>query len=99
MKGEVVGINSAKLASTEVEGIGYAIAISDVTDDIENLMNSKTRDKVEGSHGVLGISGRTVSDEASQYYGIPEGVYVAEVTEGGAAEAAGIKGTEHYHKV
>ena len=91
MKGEVVGINSAKLASTEVEGIGYAIAISDVTDDIENLMNSKTRDKVEGSHGVLGISGRTVSDEASQYYGIPEGVYVAEVTEGGAAEAAGIK--------
>ena len=91
MKGEVVGINSAKLASTEVEGIGYAIAISDVTDDIENLMNSKTRDKVEGSHGVLGISGRTVSDEASQYYGIPEGVYVAEVTEGGAAETAGIK--------
>ena len=83
MKGEVVGINSAKLASTEVEGIGYAIAISDVTDDIENLMNAKTRDKVEGSHGVLGISGRTVSDEASQYYGIPEGVYVAEVTEGG----------------
>ena len=91
MKGEVVGINSAKLASTEVEGIGYAIAISDVADDIENLMNAKTRDKVEGSHGVLGISGRTVSDEASQYYGIPEGVYVAEVTEGGAAEAAGIK--------
>ena len=91
MKGEVVGINSAKLASTEVEGIGYAIAISDVTDDIESLMNAKTRDKVEGSHGVLGISGRTVSDEASQYYGIPEGVYVAEVTEDGAAEAAGIK--------
>ena len=91
MKGEVVGINSAKLASTEVEGIGYAIAISDVTDDIENLMNAKTRDKVEGSHGVLGISGRTVSDEASQYYGIPEGVYVAEVTEDGAADAAGIK--------
>nr|WP_294525919.1 trypsin-like peptidase domain-containing protein [uncultured Blautia sp.] len=91
MKGEVVGINSAKLASTEVEGIGYAIAISDVTDDIENLMNEKTRDKVEGSHGVLGISGRTVSDEASQYYGIPEGVFVADVTKGGAAEAAGIK--------
>lgn len=91
MNGEVVGINSAKLASTEVEGIGYAIAISDVTEDIENLMNEKTRDKVEGSHGVLGISGRTVSDEASQYYGIPEGVFVADVTEGGAAEAAGIK--------
>ena len=91
MKGEVVGINSAKLASTEVEGIGYAIAISDVTDDIESRMNAKTRDKVEGSHGVLGISGRTVSDEASQYYGIPEGVYVAEVTKDGAADAAGIK--------
>ena len=46
MNGEVVGINSAKLASTAVEGIGYAIAISDVTDTLENLMNEETREKV-----------------------------------------------------
>ena len=90
MDGEVVGINSAKLASTEVEGMGYAIAISDVTDTLEDLMNETPRDKVD-NHGVLGITGRTVSDEASQYYGIPEGVLVSEVTEGGAAEDAGIK--------
>lgn len=89
MDGEVVGINSAKLASTEVEGMGYAIAISDVSDILEDLMNETPRDKVE-DHGVLGITGTSVSDEA-QVYGIPEGVFVAEVTEGGPAEEAGIK--------
>ena len=88
--GEVVGINSAKLASTEVEGMGYAIAISDVTDTLEDLMNETPRDKVD-NHGVLGITGMTVSDEASQYYGVPDGVLVSEVTEGGAADKAGIK--------
>ena len=92
MDGEVVGINSAKLASTEVEGIGYAIAISDVSDILEDLMNQETRDKVEdGDHGVLGIMGSTVSEEGSQVYGIPEGVFVKEVTEGGGAEKAGIQ--------
>lgn len=92
MKGEVVGINSAKLASTEVEGMGYAIAISDVTDILENLMNETTRDKLDDSdHGVLGISGRSVSSEAVQMYGIPAGVFVNEVTKGGAAEKAGLK--------
>ena len=90
MDGEVVGINSAKLASTEVEGMGYAIAISDVTDTLEQLMNETPRDKVD-NHGVLGITGMSVSDEASQYYGVPEGVLVSEVTEGGAADKAGIK--------
>ena len=90
MKGEVVGINSAKLASTEVEGIGYAIAISDVTDILENLMNEETRDKVE-DHGVLGITVQTVADEVSEAYGVPEGVLVRDVTEGGAADKAGIE--------
>ena len=90
MKGEVVGINSAKLASTEVEGMGYAIAMSDVSDVLENLMNETPRDKVD-NHGVLGITGMTVSDEASQYYGVPEGVLVAEVTKDSAADKAGIK--------
>ena len=90
MDGEVVGINSAKLASTEVEGMGYAISISDVTDTLEQLMNETPRDKVD-NHGVLGITGMSVSEEASQYYGVPEGVLVSEVTEGGAADKAGIK--------
>lgn len=91
MNGEVVGINSAKLASTEVEGMGYAIAVSDVSDILENLMNEEPREKLEeGENGVLGISGRTVSEEG-QVYGIPQGVFVGEVTEGGPAEEAGIK--------
>ena len=92
MEGEVVGINSAKLASTEVEGMGYAIAISDVTDILQNLMNEKSRAKLDDSeHGVLGIKGSSVSSEAVQMYGIPAGVFVKEVTEGGAADKAGLK--------
>ena len=92
MEGEVVGINSAKLASTEVEGMGYAIAISDVTDILKNLMNETSRDKLDDSeHGVLGIKGSSVSSEAVQMYGIPAGVFVKEVTEGGAADKAGLK--------
>lgn len=92
MEGEVVGINSAKLASTEVEGMGYAIAISDVTDILQNLMNETSRDKLDDSeHGVLGIEGSSVSSEAVQMYGIPAGVFVKQVTEGGAADKAGLK--------
>ncbi len=92
MEGEVVGINSAKLASTEVEGMGYAIAISDVTDILQNLMNETSRDKLEDSeHGVLGITGSSVSSEAVQMYGIPAGVFVNKVTDGGAADKAGLK--------
>ena len=92
MEGEVVGINSAKLASTEVEGMGYAIAISDVTDILQNLKNETSRDKLDDSeHGVLGIKGSSVSSEAVQMYGIPAGVFVKEVTEGGAADKAGLK--------
>ena len=92
MNGEVVGINSAKLASTAIEGMGYSIAISDVADVLEDLMNATPREKVEdGAHGILGITGTSVSDEAAELYGMPKGVYVKEVTEGGAAEKAGIK--------
>ena len=92
MEGEVVGINSAKFASTEVEGMGYAIAISDVTDILQNLMNETSRDKLDDSeHGVLGIKGSSVSSEAVQMYGIPAGVFVKKVTEGGAADKAGLK--------
>ena len=92
MEGEVVGSNSAKLASTDVEGMGYAIAISDVTDILQNLMNETSRDKLDDSeHGVLGIEGSSVSSEAVQMYGIPAGVFVKKVTEGGAADKAGLK--------
>ena len=89
MNGEVVGINSAKMAATTVEGMGYAIAISDVSDILEELMNEVPREELE-DHGVLHIAGTTVSTEA-QMFGLPKGVSVQEVTEGGAADNAGIK--------
>lgn len=92
MEGEVVGINSAKLASTEVESMDYSIAISDVTDILQNLMNETSRDKLDDSeHGTIGIKCISVSSEAVQMYGIPAGVFVSEVTEGGAADKAGLK--------
>lgn len=91
MNGELIGINSAKLASTEVEGMGYAIPISRVYDIIETLMNEPTRTKVEeGSQGTLDIQCGDFSSQAAQAYGIPQGVYVADVTSGGAADQAGI---------
>ena len=92
MNGEVIGINSAKLASTEVEGMGYAIPISYASPIIEDLMNRVTRAKVsEDQASSLGISGQTVDSTIAQTYGIPEGVYVGEVNEGSAAEKAGIQ--------
>lgn len=91
MQGQVIGINSAKLASTEVEGMGYAISMNDAYDTIEELMNETTRTKVsDDEKASLGISGTGVSDEAAEAYGIPSGVFVSQVTEGGAAEQAGI---------
>lgn len=89
--GEVIGINTVKVSADAVEGMGYAIPISDVNDIINDLMNRETRNKVnESQRGALGIQGVSVSEEYSQIYGIPEGVQIAEVIKGGAAEAAGL---------
>ena len=74
--GEVVGINSSKLVGDSVEGVGYAIPISDVSDLIENLMNQETKTKVaEADQGAIGIKGMSVSTEYSQQLNMPEGVY------------------------
>lgn len=89
--GEVVGINSSKLVGDSVEGVGYAIPISDVSDLIENLMNQETKTKVaEADQGAIGIKEMSVSTEYSQQLNMPEGVYVSEVTKGGGAEKAGM---------
>ncbi len=89
--GEVIGINVAKLASEEVEGMGYAIPISNASEVIDTLMNRETRTKVsEEERGYLGISGYDVTSDSAQMYNMPVGVYVREVVEGGGAEAAGI---------
>ena len=91
MQGQVIGINSAKLASTEVEGMGYAIPESTASPIFEDLMNRQTRTKVSSDQAAaLGIKGQTVDSSIAEAYGIPQGVYVAEIEQGSAAEKAGI---------
>ena len=89
--GEVIGINSAKINSSAVEGMGFAIPISDASDVIQNLMNKETRSKVsDEERGYLGIKGYDVSEEGAQMYNMPTGVYVKEVMSGGGAKKAGL---------
>ena len=89
--GEVIGINSAKINSSAVEGMGFAIPISDASDVIQNLMNKETISKVsDEERGYLGIKGYDVSEEGAQMYNMPTGVYVKEVMSGGGAEKAGL---------
>ena len=91
MKGEVVGINAAKYASTEVEGIGYAIPISKAEDIIGDLMNKKTQTQVaEEKRGYLGIQGITVDMDTAKALGMPEGVYIYKILEDGAAAGSGL---------
>ncbi len=92
INGEVIGMNSNKIGGSTIEGMGYAIPISTAKPIIEQLMTEKTRAKVsEEARGYIGISGVSVTTEVSEMYGLPTGVYVASVTAGGGAEAAGLK--------
>ena len=92
MKGEVIGINSAKYADNAVEGMGYAIPISKAQPILEDLMNRKTRDKVDSDKtAYLGVSVQDLPSEVSQMYNMPSGAFVTETVPGEAAEAAGIK--------
>ncbi len=92
IRGEVIGINSNKIGGSAVEGMGYAIPISAASPIIAELMLKETKSKVaEEERGYLGISGISVTQEVSQAYGMPEGVYIAQVYEGTAAAAAGLK--------
>lgn len=92
MKGEVVGINSNKIGGSAVEGMGYAIPISAASPIIAELMLKETKNKVaEEERGYLGISGISVTEEVSEAYGMPEGVYISQVYENTAAAAAGLR--------
>lgn len=91
MKGQVIGINSNKIGNSLVEGMGYAIPISDVKSIIEDLMSRETRLKVDqNKKGYLGITGLDVEKEYSELYSIPQGVYVSRVMEGTGAYEAGL---------
>lgn len=93
MSGQLIGINSAKLSDTSVEGMGYAIPVDDVLDIIESLMSRTTREEKaeEGEQGYLGISGQDVTSEVAQAYDMPKGVYITSVETGSAAEKVGLK--------
>lgn len=92
MKGELIGINSAKISATGVEGMGYAIPITDVEELINSLMALKTRAVVpEKDRGYLGITGYDVSSDVSLLYGMPVGVYVKETVKGSPAEKSKIE--------
>lgn len=92
MRGEVVGINAAKYSSTEVEGMGYAIPISQAQDIINELMSKKTRVTVdEKKQGYLGIQGQNIDETAAEMYGMPRGVYVYKIVEDSAASRSDLR--------
>jgi serine protease Do len=91
MNGELIGINSAKVASDSVEGMGYAIPISDVHSIIEELMLKETRDVVaDDAQGYIGISGTDVTSEIAETYDMPIGIYISTVAEDSPAKEAGL---------
>ncbi len=93
MKGQLVGINSAKYSDTSVEGMGYAIPVDDVVDIIEGLMNRTLREEKveEEERGFLGITGQDVTSDVSKAYDMPAGVYITSVEAGSGSEKAGLR--------
>lgn len=86
LNGNVIGINSSKIGGDTVDGMGFAIPISNAVPIIQDLMNQKTKTTVdEADRGYLGISGVSVTSQVASAYGMPQGVYVAQIIDGGAA--------------
>lgn len=90
-KGEVIGINSAKLYGTTIEGMGYAIPINSALETINDIMSGKIVNKTDDQKASLGILGGTVDEASTQAYGWPAGVYVSAVYESSAAQRAGLQ--------
>lgn len=88
-RGEVIGINSSKFASEEIEGMGFAIPMETAEPILTDLINQK--EVAEDDQAYLGITGRNVTSEYTEAYGIPEGIYVSEVSEGSPAQKAGLR--------
>lgn len=92
MRGELIGINEAKYSSTSVEGMGFAIPLAKAEPILQNLMSLQTRSKVEDSDAsYIGITGKNVSSDTNNAYGIPIGVFVDSLEEDGPAAKAGMK--------
>lgn len=91
MQGQLIGINTAKEASDTVEGMGYSIPINTASPILDDLMTRETREKVDESESAyMGINVADLTDETSEMYNMPQEAFVASVTEGSAAEKAGI---------
>lgn len=91
MNGELVGINSGKVESVEAEAMGYAIPIDSAQPIIESILEHAQRSEVaEADRGYLGITGQDVTADAQAAYGMPQGVYISDVTKNAGAEKAGI---------
>lgn len=88
-RGEVIAINSAKFASEQIEGMGFAIPMKTAEPILEDLMNQESVEQSEQAY--LGITGQNVTSEYTASYGMPEGIYVAEVSNGSPAQKAGLK--------
>ncbi len=93
MQGELIGINTAKYSDTSVEGMGYALPISDVQDIINDLIAGKkvASDGTASGQAYLGISAQTITSQYSQLLNMPEGVYISSVEQGSAAEECGLQ--------
>ncbi len=88
-RGQVVGINNAKIADSKVEGICYAIPTSTAIPIIDELMIRKTLP--EGEQAFLGIAGQVVTSDMATLYKLPRGIYIKEVLSGSPADKAGIR--------
>ena len=92
MYGQLVGINSAKMAGAQIEGMGYSIPITDIKEELETMMLTETRDIIpEEERGWLGISGANVTSDISKQWGIPQGAFISSVTANSPAEQAGLR--------
>ena len=86
-QGQVIGINSVKIAASGVEGLGFAIPINDAKPIVDQL---RTYGKVRG-RAFIGISGTEITSAYSSFYKLPVGIYISDVTAGSGAAKAGIQ--------
>ena len=92
MQGELIGINVAKYADTDVEGMGYSIPSSAAEGILSSLSNLTTRDKVpEGEQGVLGIQVKDIDAQTAESFAMPKGIYIFKVLNDTGAENSAIQ--------
>ncbi len=87
-KGEVIGINTVKVSDTTIEGMGYAIPITDAKPTLEALMKQETIPEEEQAY--LGITGRNITEEYATGFGMPSGIYIVEIQPNSPAEKANL---------